>query len=126
VRHCAGHASAAPRARDGACFGERQSAWGERTLVAVTETPYAPEARCVVVAVAVAVTVTVEQAGRSEGFGRAGSKPLGGGSWSRRRYSFALVANAQATVAAARGIAEAFANGRPAAEGAVLAGAWTG
>jgi hypothetical protein len=95
VREChrTRYAAAASRTRDRARLGERQSVGGQCKLVAVAEAPHAPEARHAAVAVAVAI----EQAGRGEGLRRAGPKPFGGGPGFRRRYTFALIANVEAT-----------------------------
>ena len=74
-------ASAAPRARDGTCFGDCKSAGGKGTLIAVTKAPHAPEARSTVVV----VDIMIEQAGGGERLGSARAEPFRRAG-PRRRY----------------------------------------
>ena len=73
MRHRARHVPTAPRARDRACFGHRDSTGGKRTLIAVAEAPHAPKARSRAV-----VGIVIEQAGGCERLGRAWAEPFHG------------------------------------------------
>jgi hypothetical protein len=63
-------ASAAPRARDGTCFGDCESARGKGTLIAVTKALHAPEARSTV------VDIIIKHAGGGERLGCVQAEPF--------------------------------------------------
>jgi hypothetical protein len=82
VRH---RASAVPRARNGTCFGDRESTGGKGTLIAVAKAPHAPEARSTV------VDIIIEQAGGGERLGCVQAEPFHRGA-PRRRYPLTVPA----------------------------------